>query len=89
MRNTDNHISAWLSACRELSALTRENGWVDDESLCWEIKRTACDFIDVAVSFEEVVVKPAGCEGERVPCFGYLRLWLDGEGEIVRAEVHE
>lgn len=79
-------VAAYLRRCRELVALCRENGWIDDDTVDWEVKARGPGSVDVAVSFDEVTVKGAGCEARRLPCFGYLRLWLDEEGGVVRAE---
>lgn len=82
----DERIMAYLRRCRELGAFCRENGWIDEETLQWEVKKRGKGFVDVAIGFDEVTVKGGGCEARRFPCFGYLRVWLDAEGRIAGAK---
>ncbi|MDH3712392.1 MAG: hypothetical protein OET44_00930 [Gammaproteobacteria bacterium] len=78
-------IAAYLAGCRELARFCTQNGWIDNQSIDFEIqKRAACELL-VAIKFTEVIMKGAGCEARRMPCFARLRLHTDGRGEIVAA----
>jgi hypothetical protein len=41
----------------------------------------------VDVKFDELLMEGAECLAGRVSCFGQLRLYLDPDGKVVRAEI--
>lgn len=77
-------IGEWLRECRELAEFCTQNGWIDNDSLEFDV-RCLGDDVEVAVKFSEVVMKGAGCEGRRIPCFARLRLRLGRSGEVLGA----
>ena len=77
-----------LRSCRELARLCTQNGWIDDESNEFDTTPLENGDLKVAVKFTEVVMKGAGCEGRRIPCFGYLRLRRETRGAIVATELY-
>ena len=80
----DDHVGAFLADCRELAAFCTQNGWIDNDSITYEVTPLGRALLDVAVKFDEVVMKGAGCEGRRIPCFARLRLALDERGAVSR-----
>ncbi len=81
----DEAIAAYLRRCRELARFCTQNGWIDNDSLAFEVRPLAGappGEVEVAVKFTEVVMKGAGCEGRRVPCFAVLSLVIDAAGEV-------
>ena len=76
-------IAAYLTRCRELAGFCAHNGWIDNDSIEFEIQPGASPgILEVAVKFTEVIMKGAGCEARRLPRFARLQLSLDVRGEI-------
>lgn len=80
-------IHDYLLSCRELSALCSQNGWIDNETLEVQIVDARPDQILAAVQFDEVIMEGAGCIAGRVPCFGHVRMRLDGAGNVVGMDI--
>lgn len=78
-------IAAYLARCRELAGFCWQNGWIDNDSIEFDIQENAGRQVVVAVKFTEVIMKGAGCEARRMPRFARLRLTLDARGEVVSA----
>lgn len=59
--------------CRDngLAALCTQNGWIDNDTLWFEVRDDAAT---VSVHFEEVVTKGGGCVAKRQPCWGEVRI---------------
>jgi len=76
-------IAAYLARCRELAGYCSQNGWIDNESIDFDIQESAARRVVVAVKFTEVIMKGAGCEARRMPCFARLVLHFDARGEVV------
>lgn len=79
---TTDHILNYLMRCRELTSYCTQNGWIDNESLEYEVRERSDDTVLLSVKFQEVVMKGAGCVGRRIPCFGQVRLRLAGDGSV-------
>ncbi len=80
-------IEAYLKCCRELSRFCSQNGWIDNDSLHFSVIWESDDEVLVDVKFDELLMEGAGCLAGRVSCFGQLRLYLDPDGKVVRAEI--
>lgn len=80
-------IRDYLERCSELAKLCTQNGWVDNESLTFEVRSFNVDEAIVTVFFDEVIKQGAGSPVDRVACFGKLRVLRDGEGMFVAAEI--
>ena len=75
-------LDEYLARCRELNALCSQNGWIDNDTLAYEIlERDGPDWT-LKVTFEEVVMEGSGCVAARVPCYGRVRVRLDDAGEV-------
>jgi len=81
------NIHDYLRTCRELSALCSQNGWIDNDTLEVQIMDQRPDQVIAAVQFEEVIMEGAGCVAGRVPCFGQVRMRLDGAGNVVGMDI--
>lgn len=79
-------ISGYLSHCRELNRLCTQNGWIDSDSIRWEVVDGDLVGPVIAVQFTEIVMEGAGCVAARVPCYGRMRITLDRDGNVQRAE---
>lgn len=80
-------VREYLLRCRELAALCSQNGWIDDETLTIDELDRERGSVTCAVTFEEVVMEGAGCVAGRVPCYGRVRLGLDGNGQVTGMQV--
>jgi hypothetical protein len=78
-------VAAYLDRCRELAGFCSQNGWIDNQSIDFEIQKRDARELLVAVKFTEVIMKGAGCEARRMPCFARLLLRTDERGQIVAA----
>lgn len=78
-------VADYLARCRELAGFCSQNGWIDNQSIDFDIQRRDARELLVAVKFTEVIMKGAGCEARRMPCFARLLLRTDARGEIVAA----
>ncbi|QKT03084.1 hypothetical protein HUS23_04315 [Ectothiorhodospiraceae bacterium 2226] len=70
----DARIEALLRESPVLAGLTTQNGWVDADTLRFEVLAREGDGALVAVYFDELVMEGAGCLAARVPCYGRVRL---------------
>lgn len=81
------NIAEYLASSAELSALCRQNGWIDNSSLDFKIVDTTPDSATVAVNFKEILMEGSGCIADKKSCFGYLKLKLSQTGDVVGCEV--
>lgn len=82
MQILEDKIADYLSSCRELANLIDSGGWLDTDSLEFEIVNNAEREVTVAVRFVEVVTNAYGGPVERLDRQGYLVLALDAYGDI-------
>ena len=80
-------IGEWLRSTRIITRFCSQNGWIDDESLRYEVSSEWNGRLRVNVYFTEVVMDGAGGVAGRIECFGQLALQLDREGRVVGAEI--
>lgn len=81
------HIAQWLKSTPLVSEFCTQNGWIDDETLRYEVRASDPDRVRINVYFTEVVMEGSGCVADRVDCFGQVALQLDDHGEVIRANV--
>ncbi len=80
-------IKEYLESCRELSQLTSQNGWIDNETLKISILTQAENTTLVDVRFDELIMEGAGCLADRVACYGQVRLQLDENEQVTKMEI--
>jgi hypothetical protein len=76
----DEEIRRFLLNCRELALFCSQNGWIDDDSIAYELMVEGRGEVRIAVGFDEIIMKGAGCEGRRLPRHGELRLEVGNDG---------
>ena len=81
------HIEQYLMSCRELKAFCSQNGWIDNNTLCYEILEENDHHIIAFVQFEEIIMESSGGITGRIPCQGKLCLTLDHYGQVSQAEL--
>lgn len=80
-------IERFLFSCRDLRAFCSQNGWIDNDTLYFEIVEQNDHQVIALVQFEEILMEGSGRVAGRVPCQGRLRLILDRFGEVSHAEL--
>jgi len=80
-------IKEFLETCRELSQLTTQNGWIDNDSLKFNLLTQNEDNLLVEVYFDEIIMEGSGCVAGKVNCYGRVRLLLGQNGEIVGIDI--
>lgn len=80
-------VREWLRTSAALARLCTQNGWIDPDTIRAEVvDRWPDGSLVLAVCFEEIVVEAAGCVGTTVPCYGRVRIRLDGD-RLLGAEI--
>ena len=81
------NIERYLMSCRKLNAFCTQNGWIDNQSLCYEIIEQNDQQVIAFVQFEEILMEDQAREARRIPCQGRLCLTLDRYGQVMHAEL--
>ncbi len=79
-------VERFLKTWPGLREFCTQDGWIDNDTLTFEMKRSGEDEVIVAVAFEEVLMEGSSCVAGREPCFGKLRLKLNPDGTVRSAE---
>ena len=79
-------IEDYLRRCRELSTFCYENGWIDNDTLRWEVVRRTAESLEVSVTFNEVTTQGGGCVARHIERFGRVRLQLNSAGEVITGQ---
>jgi hypothetical protein len=87
MQRMMQNIARYLMSCRELTAFCSQNGWIDDQTLDYEIIERNDQHVIAFVQFEEVIMEGVDGVERRISCQGRLRLTLDRYGQVERAEL--
>jgi len=77
------NVSDYLENCRELSQLTTQNGWIDNETLKITPLSKEKNTMIVDVRFDEIVMEGSGCVAARIGCYGQVQLQLDDGDQVV------
>ena len=86
--NLHQNIVEFLRHSRELGNFCTQNGWIDDDSVEYEVLEDWSDWSDwslIGVRFTEIVMEGSGCVADRVSCYGRLRLRFDNNGYVETA----
>lgn len=62
------------------------NGWVENTPLRYTVIAESREELLMDVEFDELLLESSGGDGDRIPCFGQLHLFLDRLGRGIRAE---
>ncbi len=69
-----------LKNAPELARLCTQNGWIDNDTLRYDVIERQSRSVLLAVQFEEIIMEGAGCVADRKPCYGRVRLKFAGDG---------
>ena len=73
---SDQTIRELLGSRRELSGLCSQNGWIDSETIDYQVIEQSDQSARLKVSFEEIVMEGSGCIAARIACYGQLHIEL-------------
>ena len=80
-------VRKYLLTCQEITAFCTQNGWIDNESLEFEIVEQQNNNIIISVKFDEIIMEGAGCIANHVSCFGKLLIIFNKVGEIESTQI--
>lgn len=80
-------IRAVLNEARELTRLCTQNGWIDPDTLSYELIEEGPGGTVVAVQFEEIIMEGSGCVADRRGCYGRVRIREEGGAGVPVLEV--
>lgn len=80
-------VAQWLAVTPLLARLCTQNGWVDADSLRYEVRERDDQRVLLNVCFSEIVMEGAGCVADRIECFGQIELMLDHAGGVAGARL--
>jgi len=80
-------IFEYLRSCRKLVRFCSQNGWIDNETLRFDILELEDGAVIAAIEFEEIVMEGSGCVAAKVSCYGRMRIYLDDDGEVQGSEL--
>jgi hypothetical protein len=81
------HIERYLMSCRELTAFCSQSGWIDNNSLRYEVIEQNDSHVIAFVQFDEILMEGSRCVPARIPCQGRLCLTLDHYGRVSHAKL--
>ncbi|MBL1292773.1 MAG: hypothetical protein COB61_002770 [Thiotrichales bacterium] len=64
-----NHL---LATSRELVVLCSQNGWIDSDTVSYDVIDHSEGKVKLKVRFEEIVMEGSGCVAARIACYGYV-----------------
>lgn len=76
-----------LKKAPELASLCTQNGWIDNDTLTYEVIEHVGDRWLLAVQFEEIIMEGAGCIAGRIPCYGRVSITKHRNGSFQRIEI--
>ncbi|CAH9017580.1 hypothetical protein [Candidatus Nitrosacidococcus sp. I8] len=79
-------IEEYLRSSPDLNQFCSQNGWIDDETLCYELMEQNQRHAVINIRFEEILMEGSGCVAARVPCYGKLKLTLNDQGYVESGE---
>lgn len=79
------NIDDWLRSNLLINRFCTQNGWIDDDSLHYEVSTPGKDWTRINVYFTELVMEGSGCVADRVECFGQVDLRLDEDARVLEA----
>lgn len=72
-------IRRLLASSRELTVLCSQNGWIDSDTMSYDLIEQSEESLKLKVKFEEIVMEGSGCVAARISCYGYVDI-DHGEG---------
>ena len=79
-------ILTYLKQCKQINQFCTQNGWIDNDSISFEIKEEDSSEMMINVTFNEIIMEGAGCIAGNIACFGQLKLKIENH-QIVEVVV--
>lgn len=80
-------IDRWLKSNTLISDFCSQNGWIDNDTLRYEVRDRDDRALRVNVYFTEVIMEGSGCVADRVERFGQVELEVDDQDKVVDARI--
>lgn len=80
-------IESWLRTDPLVNRFCTQNGWIDDDTIRYEVSSSADGWTRINVYFRELVMEGSGCVADRVECFGQVDLRLDDRAQVLEAKI--
>ncbi len=73
---SDQALRELLASRRELSGLCSQNGWIDTDTIAYQVIDQSDKCVRLKVSFTEIIMEGSGCVAARIACYGQLNIDL-------------
>ena len=80
-------IDRWMKTNTLISRFCSQNGWIDNDTLRYEVRGRDDRHLRVNVYFTEIVMEGSGCVADRVERFGQVELEIDDHGKVIDARI--
>jgi hypothetical protein len=80
-------VDEWLRSNRLISRFCTQNGWIDDDTLRYEVSSRLDGWTRINVYFTEIAMEGSGCVADRIECFGQVDLRLDDSARVLEARI--
>ncbi|MDR2877314.1 MAG: hypothetical protein LBV36_04655 [Chromatiales bacterium] len=80
-------VDEWMRTSALLNRFCSQNGWIDSDTLRWDLAAENSGWRRSNIHFTEVVMEGSGCVAGRIECFGQVDLRLDAQGRVVDVRV--
>ncbi len=77
----------YLQTVPTLTKLCTQNGWIDNDTLRYEILEQDENQLLLSIEFEEIIVEGSGCVADQKSCYGRVRVYKDDEGTYQSIEI--
>jgi len=82
-----NNLLQFLKRAPQLATLCSQNGWIDNDTLRFEVLECQDKEILLAVQFDEVVMEGSGCVADRKSCYGRVSVIQNDDSSYQQIEV--
>ena len=77
----------YLQTVPTLTKLCTQNGWIDNDTLRYEILEQDENQFLLSIEFEEVIVEGSGCVADHKSCYGRARVYKNDDGTYQAIEI--
>lgn len=76
-----------LKEAPQLATLCTQNGWIDNDTLRFEVIERQGKEILLAVQFDEIVMEGSGCVADRKSCYGRVSVIQNDDSSYRQVKV--
>jgi hypothetical protein len=82
-----NNLLQSLKRAPQLATLCTQNGWIDNDTLRFEVIERQGKEILLAVQFDEVIMEGSGCVADRKSCYGRVSVIQNNDSSYQQIKV--